>query len=368
MPNTTKPSGLRELLYREILDVIETGAPLPDEDFNSLALRLFRFQMSANPVYRGFFEAGRRSAPDHWKKIPALPSAAFKRAPVVSFPLESAATWFETSGTTESESGRHYFQTLEIYQKAILPPFKRFLLPDCERMRMEILTPTPEERPHSSLIHMMEIVRHRFGTPESRYHGAGDTVNLDSLAENLAESTQRQQPVFLLGTAFAFVNALEEMARRGIRFNLPFGSRIMETGGFKGRSREVSRPEFYAALSESFSIPGFNIVNEYGMTELSSQFYDVSLKQQAGSDQKLGPAWARVLIVDPETGTECAPGTPGLIRIVDLANVGSVIALQTEDVGIASEDGSFAVLGRVAQSSPRGCSLVMEPGLQVQER
>src|SRR5690606_18246177 len=109
---------------------------------------------------------------------------------------------------------------------------------------------------------------------------------------------QRQQPVFLLGTAFAFVNALEEMSARGVRFNLPFGSRIMETGGFKGRSREISRPEFYSALSEHFSIPVFNIVNEYGMTELSSQFYDCSLRDQAPGEQKSGPTWARVVIVN----------------------------------------------------------------------
>lgn len=361
MPNQNKPAGLRALLYREILGIIESGAPLPDEEFNAVALRLFRFQLSANPIYRGFFDAGRRSAPSHWKMIPALPSAAFKRAQITAFPPDAVQTWFETSGTTESETGRHYFETLEVYEKAVIPPFKRFLLPDSERMRMEFLTPPPAQLPHSSLVHMMDTVRQRFGTTDSGYHGTGSSVNMDTLSASLTEAAQRQHPVFLLGTAFAFVHALEEMSRRGLHFDLPFGSRIMETGGFKGRSREISRPDFYAALSENFSIPVFNIVNEYGMTELSSQFYDCSLRDQAPSEQKFGPEWTRVVIVNPETGVECPCGTPGLIKVIDLANVGSVMSLQTEDVGIASEDGSFRIMGRVERSSPRGCSLAMEP-------
>lgn len=363
MAEPYKPGGLRALLYREISQIIDAGTPLPDADFNAVALRLFRYQLSANPVYRGFFDAARHHAPDHWKNIPALPAAAFKRAKITAFPQDAARYWFETSGTTESATGRHYFETLEVYEKAIIPPFKRLLLPDCEKMRMEILTAPPAEMPHSSLVHMMETVRQRFGTPDSQYHISNGQIDLLSLSTSLAQSAEKQKPVFLLGTAFAFVHALEEMAREKIRFNLPFGSRIMETGGFKGRSREVSRPEFYSILSESFGIPVFNIVNEYGMTELSSQFYDKSLRDQTATDWKTGAEWARIMIVNPETGVECPAGTPGLIRIIDLANVGSVLVLQTEDVGVAADDGSFRVLGRVGASAPRGCSLVMEAGL-----
>ncbi len=358
------PNGLRALLYREVLQIIEEGKILSDEQFSDVALRLFRYQLSANPVYRGYFDAARLSAPDHWKKLPALPAAAFKRANVCSFPFDAIKTWFETSGTTEGETGFHYFETLEIYEKAICPLFKHYLLPDAERMRMEFLTAPPAEMPHSSLVHMMETVRVRFATPESAYHGKGVTVNLDSLSDSLNEASERQHPVFLLGTAFGFVNALEEMAQRGLRFNLPFGSRIMETGGFKGRVREINRTDFYPVLSDAFGIPAFNIVNEYGMTELSSQFYDRSLRDQDSSDWKVGPAWCRVMCVDPETGDEKPYGDPGLIRIIDLANVGSVIALQTEDVGIAAADGSFRVIGRIQESSPRGCSLAMESTLK----
>lgn len=360
MAQQHNPGGLRALLYQEVLQLIEDNASLSDEAFNELALRLFRYQLSANPIYRGYYDAGRFSAPNHWKMIPALPAAAFKRAQVCSFPFDMMKHWFQTSGTTEKESGYHYFETLEIYEKAICPPFRRYLLPDKERMRMAFLTGTPEEMPNSSLVHMMETVRRHFGTSESGYYIENNIVNLDALVHNLNDAASSQQPVMLLGTAFGFVHTLEAMAAHGIRFNLPFGSRIMETGGFKGRVREITRDEFYPLLSEGFGIPVFNIVNEYGMTELSSQFYDRSLRDQSSSEWKLGPEWCRVLCVDTETGLEVPYGEPGMLRIYDLANVGSVIALQTEDVGIMAEDGSFRVLGRVGQAQPRGCSLVME--------
>ena len=141
---------------------------------------------------------------------------------------------------------------------------------------------------------------------------------------------------------------------------LPAGSRIMETGGFKGRRREMARAPFYAMMAEAFGVPLHHIVNEYGMTELSSQFYDTSLRDGAPTAVKSVPAWTRVLCVDPATGREVAEGARGLIRVVDLANLGSVMALQTEDVGVRHADGRFEVLGRVAAAPPRGCSLDAE--------
>lgn len=360
MPRSTSPGGLRANLYREITRIIQSGQPLPDDAFNELALRLFSYQLSANAVYRGYFEAARHTRPDHWKQIPALPASAFKKAEIRSFPRENMKTWFQTSGTTENETGKHYFETLEIYEAALAPAFKRFMLPDKERMRMEILTPDAREMPHSSLVHMMETVKKNYGTPDSSFHMTNSGLDLTSLSASLNSAIQAQQPVLLLGTAFAFVYALEEMDRHHIKFNLPFGSRIMETGGFKGRVHEIPRPQFYQALSEGFSIPVFNIVNEYGMTELSSQFYDTSLQEQASSARKKGPAWTRVVAVNPDTGNEVPLGERGLIKIYDLANVGSIISVQTEDVGICYSDGSFEVLGRIGQSPVRGCSLTAE--------
>lgn len=360
MAQNLTSGGLRHNLYREVLQVMESGVDLDDELFDDLAMRIFRYQLSTNNVYRGYFEASRINAPKSWQHIPALPAAAFKRGEVRAYPPEAVMTWFQTSGTTSDESGRHYFETLELYETAILPPFKKFLLPDRERMRMVILTPPPADMPHSSLVHMMETVKNHYGTHDSQYSFTVEGILLNEFVDNLQDATARQQPVFLLGTAFAFAHALEILTQQGIRFNLPFGSRIMETGGFKGRTREIPRAEFYAMLSEAFTIPLFNIVNEYGMTELSSQFYDRSLLDQRATDWKSGPTWCRIAAVSPETGQPVPEGEAGLLRIYDLANVGSTICLQTEDVGIVNGDGDFKVFGRVATAPLRGCSLSTE--------
>ena len=134
----------------------------------------------------------------------------------------------------------------------------------------------------------------------------------------------------------------------------------METGGFKGRSREVTKPELYQLFTHHLGIPAQRIVNEYGMTELSTQFYDATMRLDQQSDCKDIPAWARVLVINPNTGEESATGERGLIRIFDLANLWSAMCIQTEDLGIAHADGTFEVLGRIAGAEVRGCSLNTE--------
>ena len=130
----------------------------------------------------------------------------------------------------------------------------------------------------------------------------------------------------MCGTAFAFVHVCELLAARAEHIALPPGSRAMETGGFKGRARERSRDALYAEIAERLGIPAGRIVNQYGMTELGSQFYDTVLADPAGPRRKLGPPWARVRLLDPATGDDVPPGEPGMITIVDLANTGSVLA------------------------------------------
>ena len=123
------------------------------------------------------------------------------------------------------------------------------------------------------------------------------------------------------------MHLLDELERRRVRYVLPDGSRLMECGGFKGRSREMPRPELYARLEGALGIPMEIMLNQYGMTELGSQFYDSVLLQPAELRRKLGPPWARVLIVDPETGEPAAPGEVGTIVVFDLANTGSRVRL-----------------------------------------
>lgn len=349
-------------------DLFHLDGSLTEEQFNRLALDLFQFQIESNPFYQRFCQALEMEHPARWQDIPAVPTSAFKRTAVCSFPPEEASTFFQTSGTTEGESGRHYFASLRLYEAAILSPFSRYLLPDAPaRMRMLVLTPPPAQAPNSSLVHMMQTVTHAFGTPESAYYIHESQLEAQALLEALRACQAQGEPVFLLGTAFAFVYLLEEAARRNLRFNLPQGSRIMETGGFKGRTREIGREEFYRLLSQATGVPPTHIVNEYGMTELSSQFYDTSLRNGAPSNLKGSPGWTRVRVVDPLTGQDAPAGRPGLIRIYDLANLGSVIALQTEDMGIMHPEG-FEVLGRVKSAAPRGCSLSAETLFTAKER
>jgi acyl-protein synthetase LuxE len=155
----------------------------------------------------------------------------------------------------------------------------------------------------------------------------------------------------LLGTAFLFVHLLDQMQKRGHTFLLPPGSWIMETGGYKGRSREIPKEELHRLLAARLGIPANRIFGEYGMSELSSQAY-------AGTDGVLRfPPWARALIVSPATGREAPEGERGLIRVCDLANVWSVMAVQTEDIGVKVGD-AFRLVGRADRAEARGCSLM----------
>jgi hypothetical protein len=254
---------------------------------------------------------------------------------------------FHTSGTTRAKAGKHYFKTLELYDAACVPNFREHVLVEqasslfagmnkLNAFSTIILTPSPTEAPHSSLSYMLGVV-----APEAEY------VPPEHLANRLARV---ETPVLLLGTAFHFVNFFDQNPP----LQLPPGSRAMETGGFKGRSREVSKRELYRLFRERLGIEF--VVNEYGMTELSTQFYD----EHPGSNIKDVPPWARVLIIDPLTGQEAAPGQRGLIRVFDLANLWSTLCIQTEDLGVAHPDGRFEVLGRMPGAEVRGCSLNAE--------
>ncbi|MBX7244168.1 MAG: hypothetical protein K1X53_01640 [Candidatus Sumerlaeaceae bacterium] len=346
-------------LHQRVIEFINSPAAATDDAFNQLALDIWRFQIETNEFYRRFSAAARAPEPQSWREILPLPAAAFKRGEIRCFPPQDSKTFFETSGTTEAETGRHYFSTLEIYETALMATFRKFVSPDLDKARCLILTPPPSEVPRSSLVHMMQTLVTHLGTQESSYYVTGNDLQSESLIEDLATSEKQGQPILLMGTAFAFVHALDAAVQAGRTFALPAGSRIMETGGFKGRTREIPRLEFYRQLSAVFGIPEWRIINEYGMTELSSQFYDRSLVDETPGCLKVDSHWTRVLAVDPDSGRPVEPGRPGLLRIMDLANLGSVIALQTEDVGVIHDRG-FEVRGRVPRSTPRGCSLPAE--------
>lgn len=339
-------------LQQEVLALIHgDDAALP---FEQLAQALFAFQYERCAPYRAYCDRlGRTpSVVSDWRDIPAVPTSAFKDFVLTCFPPSAAVAEFHTSGTTTGRPGRHLFRTLELYQAAIPEPFRAAMIDsDYRPLPMVILAPSPAEAPHSSLSFMLEHLREMFGTADSGYFVRHGRLDGDRLIRRLTDLQRANQPVLMLGTAFAFVHLLDLCEQRNLFFELAPGSRLMETGGYKGRSRELAPAEFHRQLQQRLGIQW--LVNEYGMTELSSQFYS-----RVGRPKTM-PRWTRVLAINPRTGRPAAAGEVGLIRVWDLANVWSVACIQTEDLG-RTTDGGFEVLGRAAGAEVRGCSLTVE--------
>jgi hypothetical protein len=173
----------------------------------------------------------------------------------------------------------------------------------------------------------------------------------------LNQAQSAQQPVALLGPAFSYVHLLDHCRTNQTRYRLPAGSRVMETGGYKGRSRQIPKLELHRMITKWLGIPASHILTEYGMSELSSQAYDRVIPGAGGAFHF--PPWARAQIISPETGREVGEGETGMIRVFDLANIRSVMAVQTEDLAVKHGDG-FELIGREDHAEPRGCSLMFQ--------
>jgi acyl-CoA synthetase (AMP-forming)/AMP-acid ligase II len=342
--------------------------PLADGEFNAIALRVFAYQYARNRPYAAFCDRRGRtpSTVSHWSDVPAVPTAAFKEVALVAGDAASAEAVFRTSGTTRGREKRgvHYVPDMSLYHMSLIPNFAGCVLPDGAEMRMISLMPHPREMPDSSLAHMIDVVMERLGAPDSiGCASVTDGIDNARLTDALRQAEQTDQPVCLLGTSLAYVRWLDELERNGERFHLPDGSRLMDTGGFKGHGRQIEEHTLRTMYENLLGLPATHCVNEYGMTEMLSQFYDSTLRDatlgRTGERRKLVPPWVRTRIVDPETLEPVPQGRQGLLQHFDPANAGSVMAVQTEDLGIAVDDG-FRLLGRVAGATPRGCSIAMD--------
>jgi len=354
----------RAELERAVLAMIAEGvdAPADDARFEQLALELFRLQYAGGAAYRRLCAAF-GVEPERvlgWKQIPMVPAGAFKEARLAIFPPEATIRTFRTSGSTTDLRGALHLDTLALYDASLLATFRSFLCPDVERIRFLVLAPSADELPDSSLSYMFDRAMRAFGTKDSRFcvHAAGWDV--DGLVAELATLSA---PVLLAGTAFAFVHLLDALEARRATLSLPAGTRVMETGGFKGRSRELTREELHGSIARRLGVPRPRIVNQYGMCELGSQFYEASLRTGVASDRKVVPPWVRTRVLDPATLLDVAPGDTGVLVHYDLANTGSVLAVMTSDLGIAV-DGGFRVLGRLRGAEARGCSLAADALLE----
>ena len=341
-----------------ILDRVSRFLTEPDSaSFEELALAAFAWQFERIESYRRLCER-RGATPEtvgDWQQVPPVPAAAFKTLTLAAAP---AVEVFRSSGTTGERRSVHHQPYPELYGQVIDASFPRFCLPYAQCLPILSLIPSREQLPDSSLSFMADHILARHGSPESLTAFGPRGVEAVK-ARSWAGARQREgRPALILATAFALAQWLEALERLDLKFRLPSGTVLFETGGFKGKTTELTRDELLARIRSWLDVPAESVVREYGMTELTSQCYTRTL---LGGDPDLfvAPHWVRVRLLDPETLEEVPAGTPGLIAVFDLANLGSVVHLLTEDLGVAEEDG-FRLLGRAAGAELRGCSLVVE--------
>lgn len=364
---------------QRVLPMFREHCAIPS--FSELALELFHAQRQSNEAYGRFMEVSGRSADavQRWEDIPAVPTVAFKELDLTALPLSERTRVFHSSGTTGHRPSRHYHGacSLPVYEASLEAGFDRGFWRGADVNRENqasvgswipvSLTPPAAAVPHSSLVHMVERLGTRQDVAGTRYLGrlsrdGAWELDLETATSTLIEMTRAGRPVVVFGTAFNFVHLVEGLDRMGVGLQLPAGSRVMETGGYKGRSREWEKLELRSAIARCLGLEPGQIVGEYGMSELSSQAYEQTVVSgwKAADGVSRGfvfPPWARPLVISPETGKVAGEGEVGLLRVLDLANVWSVMAVQTEDRAV-QRGGAIELLGRASVAEPRGCSLM----------
>ncbi len=313
-----------------------------EEEFRTQALAIFKFQYQMNPVYREYVDL-RKVRPETVKsinEIPFLPISLFKTQDVVCGEKPTQRT-FRSSGTTGAERSRHLISDLNLYRNSLQKGFERcYGSPD--DYQFLALTPTPEQSPDSSLVFMVQRLMDLSQSAESGYFLSSFT----GLHARLIQARSTGRKVFLLGLTYALLDFAEA-------YPGAYGPLIvMETGGMKGKRKEMTREELHATLCPAFRIE--KIHSEYGMTELLSQAYS------PGDGLFSSPPWMRILVRDAnDPFTYIGPGKNGGINIIDLANIHSCSFIATQDLGRLHPDGRFEVLGRFDFSDVRGCSLMI---------
>jgi len=316
------------------------------------ALALFRWQRAHNPSYGAFCGD---AEPTDIHGIPAVPVALFRSLPLCCGPAEHARLVFHTSGTTTGRPGKHRLVDSQTYDLASSSWFHaRF---PAAPLRCVSLIPSPAQAPHSSLSHMIQLLY-----PDAVWTTADSgLVDVERAWGSLA---QQREPVFLAATALSLATLLDGPGRS----ELPSGSLLMSTGGFKGRSLSVDPLRL---LGDAAARLGGRtaLVGEYGMTELSSQLWSRPWSPVDGQDGRsdgpfYAPPWLVPIVVDPGSGDPLPQGQAGQIRFVDLANDHSVLAIETMDSGTILADGGLVLHGRLPGAAARGCSLSVEEALR----
>lgn len=266
-----------------------------------------------------------------------LPIECFKTFPVKTREWTEEMR-FESSGTTGQIPSRHYVKDLDLYKQVSIQGFFHFF--PKKKYRILALLPSYLERKNASLVQMVRFWIEEFGLPNSGFY----LHNFEELEKAIVEAEGEE--IILIGVAFALLDFAEKMQRK-----LPKNTIVIETGGMKGRKRELTRPEMHQKLCEGFGID--KIASEYGMTELLSQAYALE------NGRFRTPPWMKVVISDIHLPTKVQSlGVAGRINVIDLANIHSCAFIATDDMGKLHEDGTFEVLGRIDNAELRGCNLM----------
>ncbi len=272
--------------------------------FGELASALFTLQFEHNGPYRGFCKAWRVSPESlrHWTQIPAIPTSAFKELELSCLPPDERTTVFYSSGTSEQRPSCHFHcaESLALYEASLLAWFKVNVAPDRGTMPIICLTPPAAAAAHSSLAHMFDTICRQLGSTQSVFVGrvsldGGWALDLNATLAVLRRAVAGKEPVLILGAAFSFVHLLDYLVENNLRFELPRGSRVLETGGYKGRSRALPKAQLHSLITHRFGIPPAHIVCEYGMSEMSSQAYDCAVRDDGRGARAEGQALASPL-------------------------------------------------------------------------
>ena len=311
-------------------------------EFEKKALEIFRFQAENNLVYKEFLTLLKidiRSI-EKIEEIPFLPILFFKSQKIVSSE-ETIQCTFLSSGTTGNEQSKHFVTDLAIYEESFTKGFEHFY-GTIEDYTVLALLPSYLEREGSSLIYMAHDFIQKSKNKKSGFY----LNNLDELVKNLVELGKNNEKVLLIGVSFALLDLVEKH-----KFQLK-NTIVMETGGMKGRRKEMIRSALHQILREGFGVE--NIHSEYGMTELLSQAYS------KGNGIFECPPWMKILTRDTEDALTVLPeGKSGGINVIDLANVNSCSFIATQDLGKTYPNGTFEVIGRFDNSDIRGCNLMV---------
>ena len=313
-----------------------------EDEFNNLALKIFKHQFENNPVYRSFCDLLYKHPSDvrSINEIPFLPIHFFKSHNVLSN-INTVEKTFSSSGTTGSITSKHHVTDLNIYKESFTKGFECFY-GSIEDYVILALLPSYLEREGSSLIYMVEDFIKTSKHPESGFY----LNNLSELNETLTVLDKKGKKILLIGVSFALLDLVESY-----QFQLK-NTVIMETGGMKGRRKELVRDELHTILKQGFGVN--TIHSEYGMTELLSQAYS------KGNGVFECPKWMKILTRDTEDALTILPQQQnGGINVIDLANINSCSFIATQDLGKVHLDGTFEIIGRFDNSDIRGCNLMV---------